>query len=81
LTPIPEEIIDESYTEEIYEDDAEEPKKILRKANTKHSAIIYIKVGQYELEEEIPIEVTSNQDVVSGEEVQTKTVIKLVDED
>lgn len=40
-------------------------------------------MGQYELEEEIPIEVTSNKDADGREtaEQQTKTVIKLVDED
>lgn len=80
-------IIDEDY-EEIQEIEGEngelQETKVPVKANTKHSSVLYIKINQYELEQEIPIEVTSNKDQepgAEGEGGQTKTVIKLVDED
>jgi len=49
-----------------------------RAANVKHNSVVYIKVGQYELEDEIPVEVTSMSGEVR-EEIQT--VSKMVDED
>ena len=92
LVPLPEDVINEDYTETIKvpNEDGSTPRKenVKRSANVSHHAILYIKVGQYEEEEEVPIDVTSKDNKKEGEEDQeeekepkTELVVKLVDED
>ena len=63
LVPLPEDIINEDFKEEIKipNEDGSTPRKetVQKKANVSHQAILYIKVGQYEEEEEVTIDVIS----------------------
>jgi len=93
--PLPEDVINEDFTEtvKVPNEDGSTPRKesVKRTANVNHHAILYIKVGQFEEEEEVPIDITSAKDKKEGEaaadkegeekEVKTELVTKLVDED
>lgn len=69
LVAPPDDIVEEEYVEEIEKqvDGGTKIDTILHKQNAKHSSVLFIKVGQYELEEEIRIEVTSNKDKKGNE--------------
>ena len=86
FVPLPDDIVEEAYEEEI------DGEVIKQDRNTEHNALLYIKVGQYEVEEEIPIEVTSKDDkpveMDAGMDMEgmdgegdTQIISKWVDED
>ena len=81
FVPLPEGIIEEDYEETIVipgeEGEEARTETIQHTKNTNYQAFIYVKIQQYEEEEEVPVEITGE----NVEEIdQTKTVVRLVDE-
>lgn len=91
LLPIPDEVVDEDYSDKVaveQEDGTVKEELKQFKKNTNEHGLILINVPQIEQTDEIPIEVTGSKDTGEdksksgdGSVKKTKTVRKMVDED